>query len=179
MGGGNQRRGGSFEKGRINTLCEPCLLSIKNVIDTFKVYSLFPGLNTSLSKCEIAGLGSMKVLEGVCRLKSINLTTYNVKIFGVHFSYNRTLKLQINFLDAVKSIQQVLRFWNSRMLLLEGRIIIFKTLAISKIAYLTFMTVIPNSVREELQKIPKRLYGTPQVQKLVKKHCVTTLTKTC
>ena len=51
----------------------------------------------------------------------------------------------------------------------------FKTLAISKIAYLTYMTVIPNSVTEELQKIQKRLYGTPQLQKLVKKHYVTTL----
>ena len=158
----------------INTLCEPCLLSIKNVIDPFKVYSLFPGLNASLTKCEIAGLGSMKVLEAVCSLKSINLTTDTINIFGVHFSYNRTLKLQNNFLDTVKSMQQVLHFWNSRMLLLEGRIIMFKTVVISNIGYLTFLTVIPNSETEELQKIQKHVYGTPQVQKLVTKH-VTTL----
>ena len=37
------------------------------------------------------------------------------------------------------------------MLSLEGSIIIFKTLAISKIAYLTFLTGIPNSLIEELQ----------------------------
>ena len=40
------------------------------------------------------------------------------------------------------------------MLLLEGRIIIFKTLAVSKIVYLTFLPVIPNSLME-LQKIEK------------------------
>ena len=39
------------------------------------------------------------------------------------------------------------------MLSLEGRIIIFKTLAIFKTVYLTFLTVIPNSLIEELQKI--------------------------
>ena len=106
------------------------------------------------SKFEIAGLGSLKgVLEAVCGLKSINSTTDTIKILGVHFSYNNTVKVQNNFLDTVKSIQQVLRFWNSRMLLLEERIIIFKTLAISKIVYLTFLTVIPNSLIEELQKI--------------------------
>ena len=60
-----------------------------------------------------------------------------------------------NFLDTVKSIQLVLRFWNRRMLSLEGRIINFKTLAISKIVYLAFLTVIPNSLIEELQKIQK------------------------
>ena len=47
------------------------------------------------------------------------------------------------------------RFWKRRMLSLEGRIIIFKTLAISKIVYLAFLTNIPNSLIEELQKIQK------------------------
>ena len=41
------------------------------------------------------------------------------------------------------------------MLSLEGRIITFKTLAISKIVYLAFLTVIPNSLIEELQKNQK------------------------
>ena len=135
------------------------LLSVKNLIDTFKVFSLFSGLKANFSKCEIAGLGSLKgVLEALCRLKSINLTTDTIKILGVHFSYNDTLKVQNNFLDTVKSIQQVLRFWNSRMLSLEARIIIFKTLVISKIVYLVFLSVIPNSLIEELQKNPKNVY---------------------
>ena len=121
------------------------LLSVKNLVDTFKVFSLFSGLNANFSKCEIAGLGSLKgVLEAVCGLKSINLTTDTIKILGVHFSYNSTLKVQKNFLDTVKSIQQVLRFWNGRILSLEGKIIIFETLAISKIVYLVFLTVIPS-----------------------------------
>ena len=132
------------------------LLSFKNLVDTFKVFSLFSRLNTNFSKYEIAGLGSLKgVLEAVCRLKSINLTTDTIKILGVHFSYNSTLKVQNNFLDTVKSIQQALRFWNRRILSLEGKIIIFKTLAISKIVYLAFLTVIPNSLIEELQRIQK------------------------
>ena len=103
-------------------------------------FSLFSGLKANFSKCEIPGLGSLK---GV--LKSINLTTDTIKMLGVHFSYNSTLKEQNNFLDTVKSIQQVLGFWNRRMLSLEGRAIIFKTL-ISKIVYLAFLTVSPNSL---------------------------------
>ena len=36
------------------------LLSVKNLTDTFKVYSLFSGLKANFSKSEIAGLGSLK-----------------------------------------------------------------------------------------------------------------------
>ena len=73
--------------------------------DTTKVFSLFSGLKANFSKCEIAGLGSLKgVLEAVCGLKSVSLTIYTIKISGVYFSYNDTLKVQINYLDTVKSI---------------------------------------------------------------------------
>ena len=123
-------------------------LSVKNLIDTFKVFSLLSGLKANFRKCEIAGLGSLK---GV--LKPINLTTDIIKILSVHFSYNGTLKVQNNFLDTVKSIQQVLRLWKSGMLSLKGKVITFKTLAISKIVYLAFLTVIPNSLVQELQKM--------------------------
>ena len=125
------------------------LLSAKNLTDIFTVFSLFWGLKASFSKYEIAGLGSLKrVLEAVWCLKSINLTTNTKKILGVHLSWNGTLKVQNHFLDTVKSIQQVLCFWNRRMLSLEARIIIFKTLTISKIFCLVFLTAIPNSLIE-------------------------------
>ena len=63
------------------------LLSVKNLIDTFEVFSLFLGLKANFSKCEIAGLGYLKgVLEAACGLKSINLTIDTTKILGVHFS---------------------------------------------------------------------------------------------
>ena len=123
-----------------------------------KVISFFSELKANFSKCEIAGLGSLKgFLEAVCGLKSINLTTDTIKILGIHFSYNNTLKIQHNFLDTVKRTQQVLRFWNSGMLSLEGRIIIFNTFAISKFVYLGFFTVISNSL---IEKLPKQIEKT-------------------
>ena len=144
------------------------LLWVKNLIDTFEVIYLFFRLKANLSLCEIAGLVSLKrVLQAICGLKFINLTKDTINILGVHFSYSFTLKVQYNFVDTVKSIQQVLCFWNSRMLSLEGKIVIFKTLPISKIVYLTFLTVISKSLTEELSKIKKRLYGTPHILKLV------------
>ena len=72
------------------------VLSVKNLIDTFTVFSPFLGLKANFRKCEIAGLGFLKgVLEAVCSLKSItnHLTTNTIKILGAHFSYNSTLKV--------------------------------------------------------------------------------------
>ena len=61
--------------------------------------------------------------------------------------------MQNNFITTIKKIQQALRLWNSRTLTLEGRIMIFKTLAISKIVYLALITNVPKVIVEELQKI--------------------------
>ena len=73
--------------------------------------------------------------------------------------------MQNNFISTIKKIQQVLRLWNSRMLTLEGRIMVFKTLAISKIAYLALITNVPKVIVEELQKVQKKCYGNTQVLK--------------
>ena len=54
-----------------------------------------------------------------------------------------------------KKIQKVLCLWNSGMLTLEGKMMIFKTLEISKMVYLALMTNVPKVIAEELQKIPK------------------------
>ena len=43
-----------------------------------------------------------------------------------------------------------------RQLTVEGRIVIFKTLAISKIVYLTLLTNTPNIIIDELKKIEKK-----------------------
>ena len=71
-------------------------------------YILFLGLKANFSKCETAGTGSMKgVLEAVCSLKSIYLPLIEtIKILGVHFSYNATLKVQNNFLDTSASFME-------------------------------------------------------------------------
>ena len=42
-----------------------------------------------------------------------------------------------------------------RNLSIEGKIVVFKTLAISKLVYLALLTVIPNHITEEVVKIQR------------------------
>ena len=142
------------------------ILSVKELINSFNQFYHFSGLKANIGKCEIAGIGSLKgVTEAVCGLKSVDLSNDTIKILGIHFSYSKKVQMQNNFISTIKKIQQVLRLWNSRMLTLEGRIMIFKTLAISKIVYLALITNVPKVIVEELQKIQKKFYGKTHVLK--------------
>ena len=65
------------------------------------------------------------------------------------------LKTEQNFLNTVKKIQSAFNVWNTRKITLKGRILIFKKLEISKIVYISLITIIPNSILNEIQKIQK------------------------
>ena len=142
------------------------ILSVKELINSFNQFYHFSGLKANIGKCEIAGIGSLKgVTEAVCGLKSVDLSNDTIKILWIHCSYNKKVQIQNNFITTIKKIQQVLRLWNSRMVTLEGRIMIFKTLAISKIFYFALIANVPKLIVKELKKCQKIFYGKTHVLK--------------
>ena len=134
-----------------------CLDSAKEVLNMLQVFYKASGLRPNLSKCEIAGLGILKdVKVALCGLKNIVLTEECIKILGVHISYNKNLQDDMNFCNTVKNIYNVVRIWRLRNLSLEGKITIFKTLAISKIVYLALLTNVPKNTLTELNEIQNK-----------------------
>ena len=69
-----------------------------------------------------------------------NVTKKTIKILGKHFSYNKKLENEENFIRHVQKIEEVLKLWRMKNLTVKGKITIFKTLAISKIIYLSLVT---------------------------------------
>lgn len=123
---------------------------------TFDCFSLFSGLKINRSKCEIAGIGTKKgVKMALCGMKSINLKYDFIKILGVCYSYNKEVENEKNFMNHIKQIQNILKTWRTRDLSLEGKVTIFKSLAISKIVHLVLVTNIPLSTIELLIRIQK------------------------
>ena len=98
---------------------------------------------------------SVKV--AVCGMKCVGLCKDTLRITGVHFSYNKVKQDEKNFLETLSKIQNVLKIWIMRSLVLEGKIIVFKTLAISKILYPSMMIRVPTEIIVELKKIQKQL----------------------
>ena len=115
------------------------------------------GLRPNFSKCEIAGICWLKGAKvTLCGLKSLDLSKESIKILGTHISYNKKLQDDINFSMTVKNICHVIKLWRMRHLSLEGKITIFKSLALSKIVYLVLLTIVPKSIIEELNEIQKK-----------------------
>ena len=119
-------------------------------------FSYFFGLKLNLRKSETA---SIRVLKGfqvaLCGMRCIDRNNDTLKILGTHFSYNKKLKDEKKFLKILTDIQRVLKTWKMRNLTLEGKIVIFKTKAISKVVFQSFITTVPKYVVNKLEKILK------------------------
>ena len=114
------------------------------MINSFHIFSRFSGLIPNLSKCEIAGICLLKGVKVVfCGIKSIDLASDTIKISGTQFCYSEKLKEERNFCSIIADIQHVLKLWELRNLTLEGKILILKTLTLSKIVFQGFVKLIP------------------------------------
>ena len=130
--------------------------SVKKVMNVFDTFSIYSGLKPNRSKCEIAGISVLKgVSMELCGMECIDLTKNSVKILGIHFSYNKKIENEENFIKLIKKIENVLKIWRIRNLTVQGKITIFKTLAISKVIHLALVTNVPQVIIDQLNKIQK------------------------
>ena len=91
----------------------------------------------------------------LCGFKNVILTEDSIRVLGVHFSYNEILLHDRNFVDVIRNIEGVLKAWRMRCLSLHGKIVTFKSLAISKIIYVSYLTSVPSDIIHTLSTIQK------------------------
>ena len=119
----------------------------------FDKFLLFSGLKISNAKCEIASIGVKKGVKiALCGRICIDLTDDVIKILGIFFSSIKKLEQEKKLLSHIVKIQNVLKLWKLRNLTIEGRILVFKSLAISKLIHLVLVTEIPTSIINLLTK---------------------------
>ena len=58
----------------------------------------------------------------VCGMECMNLTKNSVKILGIHFSFNKKIEIEENFIELIKKIESVLKIWTIRNLTVQGKI---------------------------------------------------------
>ena len=105
--------------------------SATEVIKTSEKFSIYSGLKINNAKCEIASIGVKKGVKlALCRIKCIDLASNVIIISGIYFYYNKKLEQEKNFFNHIVKIQNILKLWKLRNLSIEGRIVVFKSLAI-------------------------------------------------
>ena len=65
----------------------------------------FLELSSTMFKCEIAGIESLKGVETAVRgMKNTDLTKDAVKIIGISFSYSKAIQKELNFRTTISKI---------------------------------------------------------------------------
>ena len=89
-------------------------------------------------------------------MRCVNLHEDTIKILGIRYSYNKTLENDENFKKYIVKIENVLKLWSARNLSLEGKITVFKSLALSKITHPALVkTINKPSIINQLNKTQK------------------------
>ena len=69
-------------------------------------------------------------------------------------------------MDVIKNLETALKIWKSRGLSLLGKIVIFKTLSITKIIFVSYLTTVPSDVIHTLKNINKNFVWDGKRQKI-------------
>ena len=125
------------------------LMTLSSYNSIFQKFSLFSGLSPNTAKCEIA-----VTLKGVnmeiCGTKCLNLAKETENTWC-------TFLLQVNFQTHIIKIENILRLWHMRNFTIEGKILVFKSLAISKIVHLSLITTVLCRIIYQLKNIQKNI----------------------
>ena len=125
---------------------EPTTVSLKNTLKTLKFYADASGLQVNMDKTKVIWFGSMKGSDlKLCREFDLNWESGIFEVLGVKFSLNLNDMIQLNYDVKIREIKNLLIQWSKRILTPFGRIIVVKTLAMSKINHLFLALPRPNS----------------------------------
>ena len=83
-------------------------------------------------------------------MRYIGLCNEAIKILGTYLSYNSRIKEECNFLKIISNVQGVLKLRN---LTLEGQVVSFKSLAISKLIFKALIAPVPTHVIKTFETI--------------------------
>ena len=116
----------------------------------------YSSLRLNEEKSETSGIGSNKSnTSKPLPCKWVNLKNDKIKILGYYSSYCKDLSEKYNFLEVINKLKTCLHVQKSRGLTLVGKILILKTMALSKILYIATMKVPCKLILDELDVIQK------------------------
>ena len=123
----------------------------------------FSELKPNLTKYEIVGIRALKGVQVVvCGMRCGDLHNGMLKILGTN---NKKLKEEKNY-KPVTDIERVLKVWKMRKLILKGKTVIFKTIAISKTVFQPFIITVPKHLLNEFEKIDKTFLWNNSTSKI-------------
>ena len=124
-------------------------------------------MKINCEKTEVCGIWVIKgIIGALSGFKVVNLIKDCILILGCYHSYDNELANNKNYVTLLENIQSVLNLWSSRGLTIGGKILVFKTLGISKMQYLAQMAHVPRHIIEQLKCLHKKFLWNNRLPKI-------------
>ena len=120
--------------------------SLCHSIHVLKFYAEISGLNINMDKTKVVWIGS-KIHYGDLGCEELNLTveTGVFTILGIKFSTDLSEMIQLNYGPKIDEIRKLLAVWKKRILTPFGKLVVIKSLAVSKLTHLFLSIPTPSS----------------------------------
>ena len=123
--------------------------SLELIFQTCKTFQSFSSLKLNLKKSKACWI------EGKRGSNKTPINCNVIRSLGIFNSYDTDLEDKLKFSDNLKSIKEILNLWKHRGLSLAGRILIFKSLTLSKVLYASTMKCLCKQVVDQLNVIQR------------------------
>ena len=107
--------------------------SAEHVFEILEKFKYASGLQINIEKTEGIWLGRERYNSETPF--GIRWPKVPVKALGIYFSYNTTDSNTLNFISEIEELIRQLHWWKARALSLVGKVLIIKTIGLSKLNY--------------------------------------------
>ena len=120
------------------------------VLQVLRDFQSISSLKVNYHKTEAMWLGCMR--NSITKPGDVQWTN-SVKVLGIHFTYDDTEMINLNYNEKLKSLEKCLNMWRMRDLTVMGKIVIVKTFGLSKFLYTSSMIGMPNRIQNKVNEI--------------------------
>jgi hypothetical protein len=125
--------------------------SVRKVFALLKTFEYYSGLRLNMDKTEGMWLGAQK--HSAKTPFGISWPTTPIKILGIFHTYNQKDIISYNFENKIEKLIKQLHWWKARNFTLAGRMLVVKTLGISKFALVSSILHVPEFIIKQINKI--------------------------
>ena len=140
--------------------------SAKCFLKLVKYFGVCSSLKINTDKTEGMWIGSLR--NSKQKLFGINWPSNPIKALGIYFSYNETESEEFNFTQKLLSLKQCLNMWRGRNLSIIGRILLVKSLGLSKFVYVASIMSVPEEIIKVINKVTYRFTWINKEKSVVK-----------
>ena len=128
------------------------LESIPNVLKIINTFSKYAGPKLNIAKTKGIWLGPLKDL-GLRDHCGITWTGNPVKCLGIYIGHNKEKSYTLNWVKKIENMRNVINKWKIRHLSIEGKILIVKTMVLSKLVFPATLLTVPECIIKDVKQM--------------------------